>query len=187
MCIIFQNNTQSKKRNYMKLLTLLTLCTLQINASLLDITSFEADFKQTITDEKNKELKYKGHVIASKPQYATWQYTNPIEKYVYINQYQATIVEPEIEQVIVRRITNEFDFFQMIKTAKKLQENAYVTMYNNTKYTIEVNDRLIKSIIYLDQFENNVKIEFSDQKQNHKIDKSRFTPKYSTDFDLIND
>lgn len=158
-----------------------------VSASLLELNSFEADFIQSITDEKNKVLKYTGHIIASKPQNAIWQYISPIEKNIYINKYKATIVEPEIEQVIIRRIHNEFDFFRMIKEAKKVSKNNYMTMYNNTKYSIDVENGLVKSISFLDQFENKVKIEFSNQKQNHKINKSSFTPKYPIDFDVVSD
>lgn len=171
----------------MKLLLITALLSLYLNASILDLTTFEADFTQSITDDKNKVLIYKGHVIASQPQNATWKYKTPIEKDVYINRYEATIVEPEIEQVVIRRMHNEFDFFKMIKKAKKTSKDNYVTTYNNTKYTITLNKGFVKSISFLDQFENNVKIEFSNQIQNHKIDKKHFIPKYPVDFDIIND
>jgi outer membrane lipoprotein carrier protein len=171
----------------MRLLFIFVLIFNYANASLLDINSFEADFTQTITDEKNKVLKYNGHILASKPNNASWNYISPIEKQVYISKYEATIVEPEIEQVIIRRISSEFDFFQLVQTAKKISENNYVTMYNNTKYNIKTDNGLVESISFLDQFENKVKIVFSQQKQNHKIDKDKFIPKYPMDFDIIRD
>lgn len=171
----------------MKNILIIAMLITQVYASIDELFSFEADFVQSITDEKNKVLKYNGHIIASKPQNATWQYKSPIEKNVYINNFQATIVEPEIEQVIIRKIEREFDFFQMLKKAKKISKEIYLTVYNNTKYTIEINNSLVKSISFLDQFENKVKIEFLNQKQNHKIDKNIFIPKYPIDFDLVTD
>jgi len=157
------------------------------NAANIDIESFEADFEQTITDDKNKVLKYIGHIVAKKPKNAAWYYTEPLEKKIYITKYEATIVEPEIEQVIIRRFHNEFDFFQMISRAKKISINTFITVHKNTEYTIEISEGKIESVSYLDQFENKVKIVFSNQKQNHKVDKNKFIPKYPMDFDIIRD
>ena len=89
-------------------------------ASLDKIDSFKADFIQTVTDDKAKTLTYKGKVIASKPQNALWNYTDPVTKDIYINHHSITVVEPEIEQVIIRKIESSFDFFRMIQKAKKV-------------------------------------------------------------------
>lgn len=167
-------------------IALLVLCT-QAFASISSITSFEAGFTQTITDDKNKELHYKGNLIASKPQNARWTYTTPINKIIYINRYQATVVEPEIEQVIKRNIGSSFDFFEIINNAKKIDKNSYLAKYNDTSFTLEVKNDTLVSISYLDQFENSVKIVFEGQRQNQKIDRNIFTPVYPLDFDIIED
>ena len=70
----------------MKYLIVLLLVFTQSYASLDQINSFEADFIQSVTDEKNKVLTYSGHVIASKPQKALWNYIKPVEKTVYIRR-----------------------------------------------------------------------------------------------------
>ena len=171
----------------MKLFLIISMLIIQTYASILELNSFEADFTQSITDEKENTIKYKGHLKASKPQNALWSYTFPIEKSIFINKLEATIVEPEIEQVIIRRFHSEFDFFHMIKSAKKIAKDKYIATYNNIKYIINVSKNTVNSISYSDQFENKVKIKFSNQKQNHKIDKKSFIPKYSSDFDIIND
>jgi outer membrane lipoprotein carrier protein len=160
---------------------------MQLFASLEQITSFEADFTQSITDEKEKVLIYHGSIIALKPQNAKWSYTKPVHKDVYINNFKVTIVEPEIEQVIVRRLESNFDFFKIISNAKKIDENVYVAYYRDSKFSIVKNGNLIESISYLDEFENKVKITFENQKQNHDIDKSLFIPKYPLEFDIIKD
>ncbi len=49
-------------------------------ASFDNINSFQANFKQTITNEKDKSLVYTGKIVASKPQNALWSYTDPIKK-----------------------------------------------------------------------------------------------------------
>ena len=159
----------------------------QVFASLNNINTFEADFIQTITDDKKKELHYSGHLIASKPQNAKWTYIAPIEKIIYINRFQATVVEPEIEQVIKRKIQNNFDFFKMMRKAKKIDKNIYLAKYNGNSFTIEITKEVLMSISYLDQFENSIKIIFKNQKINQKIDKNLFIPKYPLSFDIIRD
>ncbi|MDQ1243808.1 MAG: outer rane lipoprotein carrier protein [Campylobacterota bacterium] len=171
----------------MKYIFLAILIAAKLFASLEDIVSFEADFTQSITDEENKTINYNGHIVASKPQNARWSYTKPIKKEVYINDFEATIVEPEIEQVIIRRIESNFDFFKMISNAKKIDSNKYIAYYQETKFTIIVKSTLIESISYLDEFENSVKIVFQNQKQNQSINEALFKPSFSEDFDIIRD
>ena len=171
----------------MKYLIITILFFTQVYASLDSINSFEADFTQSVTDEKNKVLVYSGHVIASKPQKAVWNYTKPIEKNVYINAYSVVIVEPEIEQVIVKRIKSNFDFFNMIKNAKRIKENTYEATYKNTIFTIISKNSLIQSILYKDEFDNNVKIIFKKQIQNKNIDDKKFIPDIPMEYDVIRD
>ena len=171
----------------MKQLWILLLCSGISFASIENVNSFEADFTQSVTDDKNTTLNYSGHIIASKPQNAVWTYKKPIEKDIYINQYSVTIVEPEIEQVIIRQIESNFDFFMMIKNAKKTGENIYVANYKESKFTILTENNLIKSISYKDEFENDVKIVFKNQQQNIEIDNEVFTAKYPLEFDIIRD
>jgi outer membrane lipoprotein carrier protein len=150
-----------------------------------DIKSFEADFKQTITDDKNTSISYIGHVSAIKPQTALWKYDSPVNKSVYINKYEVTLVEPDIEQVIIKRLESNFNFFNMIKNARKVDKNTYETFYKSSKFIIKQDNSLIKTISYIDEFENNVTITFTNQKKNHKINKKVFIPKFSLDFDII--
>ncbi len=171
----------------MKKTLLLLLSSIHLFASLNDVTSFDADFIQKITDDKNKVLVYKGHIVASKPQNAFWKYITPIEKNVYITKFQITIVEPEIEQVIIRKVSSDFDFFKMMKNAKKIKENLYNAHYKDTIFTISTQNSIITSISYLDEFENRVKITFSNQKQNLDIDKKVYRAKFPLDFDIVRD
>ncbi len=151
------------------------------------IDSFEADFKQIIKDDKDNVITYKGNILASKPQNAMWHYFEPVKKDVYINRFQVTIIEPEIEQVIIREVDSNFDFFKMIKNAKKIKENTFSAMHKGSKFIITTKDGLIESISYTDEFENKVKIVFENQKQNQKINKERFIPLIPDEFDIIRD
>jgi len=171
----------------MKKITLALLLSISVFASINNITSFDADFTQEITDDKSKVLTYNGHIVASKPQNALWKYFSPIEKSVYITRFEITIVEPEIEQVIIRKVSNDFDFFKMIKNAKKVKKDMYRANYKDTMFTISTKDDVIVSISYLDNFENIVKITFSKQKQNLKIDRNIYRAKFPLDYDIVRD
>ena len=171
----------------MKQIFLIAILVSEIFAFFDTIGSFQADFIQTVTDDKNKVLTYKGNILASKPQNAIWRYLTPINKDVYISSYKVTIIEPEIEQAIIRKIESNFDFFKMIENAKKSKDNIYITKFKNTSFTIFTKDNLIESISYIDEFENNVKILFENQKQNEKIDENIFIPNIPLEFDIIRD
>ncbi|MEN8303112.1 MAG: LolA-like outer membrane lipoprotein chaperone [Campylobacterota bacterium] len=171
----------------MKYIIILQMLFTMALSSILDINSFEADFKQIITDDKGKELSYSGHIVASKPQYALWSYKEPVEKNVYITPRYVTVVEPEIEQAIVRKIASDFDFFNMIKKAKKKRENIYVATLNESKYTIKLEKSMIKSISYLDEFENNVSIVFNNQSNNKIFSEDTFRAKIPVEYDIIRD
>ena len=168
------------------IITLQIMFTMAIS-SVLEMSSFEADFNQTITDDKGKELSYNGHIVASKPQYALWSYKEPVEKSVYITSQQVTVIEPEIEQAIIRKITSDFDFFNMIKKAKKKRDNIYIATLNESKYTIKLENSIVKSISYLDEFENRVDIIFSNQSKNKIYSQDIFRSKIPVEYDIIRD
>ncbi|MDQ1264325.1 MAG: outer rane lipoprotein carrier protein [Campylobacterota bacterium] len=171
----------------MKYYFLLLFLQLQLFASLDNINSFEADFTQSITDEKNKTISYTGHIVALKPDNARWTYAKPVKKDVFMNSYDVVIVESEIEQVIIRKVESNFDFFNMIANAKKIKENVFTTNYKDTVFTIVKKGALIESISYKDEFENKVHIVFKNQKQNKTIEKKLFIPSYPLEYDVIRD
>jgi len=149
------------------------------------MNSFEADFQQKITDDKNATLTYKGHIQAKKPQYALWEYKEPVEKSIYITSRKVTIIEPELEQVIIKYISSDFDFFSMMQHAKKIDENSYLAHFKEVKYKINVKDGEIISISYRDEFDNSVTILFTNQVKNRTLKKELFEPKIPLDFDII--
>ena len=171
----------------MKHIFLYLACVTLALASFDNISSFQADFTQSVTDDKKKVLSYSGTVIASKPQNAVWKYIKPINKLVYINSYKVTIIEPEIEQAIVKRIESNFDFFNMIKNAKMITKDVYIAKYKNSEFTIMTENKLIKSIAYIDEFENSVQVVFENQEQNEKIDEKIFIPHIPIEFDIVRD
>ena len=171
----------------MKHIIMTLLCSTLSFAAIDNINSFEADFTQTVTDDKNTSLNYSGYVQAKKPQNALWSYKKPVKKDVYISNRRVTIVEPEIEQVIIRRINTGFDFFKMVKNATKIAKNVYEANYKNTRFTIYLKNNLIEKISYKDEFDNSVVIQFKKQKQNTKLENDIFIAKFPLYFDIIRD
>jgi len=151
----------------------------------LHFSSFQADFIQQIDDESKKIVKYYGKVYAKKPKTALWKYTKPIQKDVYINNNAVVIVEPELEQVIMRHVKSDFDIFTLLKHAKKVGKNRYEATYKKTTFTLYFDGKNIQKLRYKDNFENLVTITFSNQKYDLKFDSNLFDPKYPKDYDLI--
>ena len=111
----------------------------------------------------------------------------PIKKEIYIRGYSITIIEPEIEQVIIKELSSKFDFFRMIKKAKKVGKSKYTTINKDIKFTIYLEKNLIKSISYIDEFDNNVEVIFTNQKQNKKINTNIFYPIIPEEYDIVRD
>ena len=156
-------------------------------ANIDSINSFEADFRQDVTNDKGNVLSYSGHIKAIKPQNALWSYQTPIKKEIYVTAYKVVIVEPEIEQAIVKVIQNDFDFFSMIKNAKEIKKNIYSATFKESKFTIKLKQKKIESITYIDEFENHVLITFTKQVQNRNIDVKTFKVSIPIEYDIIRD
>lgn len=152
-----------------------------------NIDTMKADFVQTITDDKNSTITYKGNMLAKRPNMALWHYKEPIEKSVYITAERVTIVEPELEQAIIKRLGNSIDILAILASAKRDTKNSYSVFYDNKNYYVIMQDKMIKAISYTDAFDNIVKIVFSAQQINKNIDDSRFSADIPADFDIIKD
>jgi len=171
-----------------KLIFLMFIFSLEVFGGVLqDLKTFSADFTQQIDDKENKIVTYKGKLFAKKPQTALWKYMKPIQKDVYINNHSVVIIEPDLEQVIMRNIKNDFNFFELLENAKKIGTNKYIAHYNDFEFTLIFNGKDIEKLLYKDNFENLVTITFSNQKYNEKINSSLFQPKIPKEYDVINE
>ncbi|MBU0633035.1 LolA-like outer membrane lipoprotein chaperone [bacterium] len=150
-----------------------------------NLNTFSAHFVQTVVDDKNTTIKYSGDIKAKRPNMAMWNYVEPVKKEIYINNEDLVIIEPEIEQVILKKVGSTIAFFEMLKNAKKIDNEHYVAHYENMKLHINVKGTQILSITYLDELENRVTITFSNQMENKEIDDSNFKANIPLDFDLI--
>ena len=171
----------------MKRMILAALLATSAYANLNNINSFEADFLQNITDDKGVKITYSGHITASKSQFALWQYLKPIEKSVYILSNKIVIIEPELEQVIIKHLKGNFDLFKIIHNAKKIDTNKYLAKFKDKKYIIQTENSKIKSIVYKDELENDIKITFKNQVENKKIPKERYIPHIPDEYDIVSE
>jgi outer membrane lipoprotein carrier protein len=169
----------------MRLIILTLLSTLSLFASPIDISSFHSLFTQTIIDEHKKKIVYTGELWASKPQNALWKYIKPIQKSIYINGSQLTLIEPTIEQVTVRTLSDEIDFLKIIKNAKSTDASHYKATVNGQTYTIEFSNNTLTSIFYTDSYENHIIIKFINTVTNQPIEASRFKAVIPQGFDVI--
>ena len=156
-------------------------------ADFTTMLNFQADFTQTIQDDHNKTLTYKGDVIATQPAYALWRYKKPVTKSVYVLRNKVVMIEPELEQAIIKTMQSSFDFFTLLKSAKKVAKNHYEAVFQNRVYTIMTQGEMITTIHYEDEFENRVTIKFANQQINKKINLDIFNPYIPKGFDIIRD
>lgn len=169
----------------MKYIFILTLLFNSLFAFGENIQSFEADFVQTITDEENKTLTYKGTMHSKRPNLVLWRYNEPVNKKIYINNRRAVIVEPELEQIIIKQLEGEVDFFGILSSAESVDETHYKASYKGIIFTLKETNGVIDSLAFTDQLENRVLIAFSNQRQNRSIEESLFTPTIPQGFDII--
>jgi outer membrane lipoprotein carrier protein len=150
-----------------------------------NLNTFSAHFVQTVQDEKKKVIKYSGEIKAKRPNMAMWNYTAPVKKEIYIKDQDLVVIEPEIEQAILKKVGNTIAFFEMLKNAKKIDNDTYKTKYEKLNITIHLKNNKITSITYLDELENHVSIVFTNQMENQKIEDSLFKAKIPADYDVV--
>ena len=155
------------------------------SADFQNIKTFEASFTQTIINPSGNEVKYTGLLHIQEPDKIKWQYNDPIQKFVYIKKNSVTIIEPELEQAIITKIEEEINILNLLKNAKKISENSYISLFNNVEYSLTLKNKKLQKISYKDEIENNVIISFTNVQQNHKINKDTFLFFIPFEFDII--
>jgi outer membrane lipoprotein carrier protein len=154
-------------------------------AGVLDFETISSEFKQTITSEESSNIVYTGSFYATSKGKALWIYKTPVEKKIYFNQNQVTIVEPELEQVIITNLQNIPSLTEILRGANRTDKNTYEATYDDITYTIHVKNDKIVHISYTDRLENRVTLELFNQTSNAFLDDSLFKIIIPSDFDLI--
>ena len=168
-----------------KQLLFLSLTSLLLHASELHFKTFQASFLQTIMDENSKKITYTGKIYIDGESKALWHYEAPIEKKLYFIKKSLTIIEPELEQVIMRQIQENINIYAILKRAKKVDNSTYRGSYNGKSYTLHVNSGVVEDLEYKDNFDNQVVITFENQKVDETLPKDIFSIKIPQDFDII--
>jgi len=171
----------------MRLFYTVLFCVTSLFALSETTDTMQADFVQTITDDKNSTITYRGNMLAKRPNMTMWHYREPIEKSVYVSAQNVTIVEPELEQAIIRKLDGSIDILAVLASAKREGKNSYTAYYNAKEYHLSIEGDMIKSIRYVDAFENSVSIVFDKQKINQIIDENRFKADIPKEFDIISE
>jgi len=148
----------------------------------LKYKSFESDFNQSVESE-NKTIHYQGKVYI-KDNLVFWHYTKPIEKKIWATLNKIYIYEPDLEQTTIHNISKKDNFFELLKTAKKVKNNLYVKNFDNKKIYFLIKNKMIKKIYYKDKIDNLVTLNFYNiSPKNFKLD--LFMPKYPKYVDII--
>ena len=98
----------------MKLLINLIVLNLSLFANIFDVKSFQADFKQTITNNSSKQILYSGKIYIKDTNKVLWSYKEPIVKNVFINKNKLIIDEPELEQAIISNINDDLNLVKIL-------------------------------------------------------------------------
>jgi len=140
------------------------------------------DFNQTIKSD-NKTIIYKGKLFI-KDNLIFWHYKKPIEKKIWVLQNKIYVYEPDLYQVTIYSKNKDDDFFNLLKTAKKIDNNLYVKKYNDKTIYFSIKNGLVKKIYYKDKIDNLVTLNFYNTNKGD-INKSLFKPSFESDVDII--
>ncbi len=145
----------------MRLFPLLLLASSLLFAEINLPENFQANFIQKITNPKKQVIRYSGKVRFSDEKRFKWSYVKPTKKEVCTDGFELMVVDHDLEQVSVYRITKGLDIAKILKKAKVHSKNVYVARYENKQYTIQVDSRQkLQSIAYFDDLDNKVQIVF---------------------------
>jgi len=171
----------------MRLLLIFTVALTPLFAFLDTINTYSANFTQRITDDQNKSIVYRGDLKAKRPNMAVWHYHTPVEKQLYLSKHKAIIIEPELEQAIIRDVGSDIDFFTILSKAKQITNNTYLAHYREIIFIITMKKNVIERINYEDVFENNIELIFSKQQINKPINDTVFKALIPRDYDILRD
>ena len=168
----------------MKLLLLFIVFISELFSFFENVKTFEANFSQIIRSDEEK-IVYSGKLYIQKPDSIVWIYEKPIEKYIYIRDRSVFIVEPDLEQVIIKNISPYFQITSIFENSKKLSDERYITKVENTDYLILIKNDKLHRVIYHDEVDNYIELTFYNVIYNQKIDSNIFVPKIPLDYDRI--
>ncbi|MCI6988303.1 MAG: LolA-like outer membrane lipoprotein chaperone [Campylobacter sp.] len=157
-------------------------------ANELNFDSLQGKFTQIIKS-KDSSIEYSGTFTLQNlgEQKALWNYFKPNPKTVYFSSSKVTIIEPDLEQVIITKLDKTPNLTVILNNAQKTGEDGiYKAKFDDTIYTIKFSNSLPQNIYYTDKLDNEVSINLSEVSKNLAIDASIFEPNIPSNFDIIN-
>ncbi len=163
---------------------LLTIFTVVLHAGITLPDNFESSFRQTITNDKGKVIKYSGRVYfkeykdtyvdnLNQPKILSsklfkWIYSSPTKKDVCSDGTQIIIIDHDLEQISKYLMDDGFDLENVLTVAERISTKDYKAVYKNIEYliTMDSSNRLRK-IFYVDSLDNKVRIVFFNMKYNN--------------------
>ena len=147
------------------------------------LENFQSDFTQKVTSTDGDVFIYTGSLIASNENKILWKYTTPSKKNLYFNNSKVTIIEEDLEQVIITQSDELNNFSDFLQSEEKL-ENKSIEV-NKVIYNITYKDKLPYIITYKDELENEIVITLTNQKIDQRIDSTIFMPMIPFGYDII--
>ncbi len=144
------------------------------NFTFDSLETFKANFIQTIKSTENKNIEYKGEVFIKNSGNILWKYKTPIVKNVYVNSNYVIIDEPQLEQAIYTSLQDDINLIEILKQAKKTNENEYLANIEGVDYKVYIKNSKIEKITYNDKLENFIIINFTEVINNSMIDDNIF-------------
>ncbi len=164
---------------------LLLILVIAYSYAKINIHSFHSKFIQTITNEQNKTISYAGEIWFKKPLLVKWIYTKPNYKEIYFIANQVTIVEPDLEQITIKKIHKNIDIFQMLHKAKKVEQNHFIATLQGQRFHIFLKNGILHKITYKDKLGNRNTILFLNPQQNITLSMNIFHIPFHPDWDII--
>jgi len=181
----------------------ISILSMALNATIALPESFETDFRQTITNDKDKVINYSGEVkfkqdrtvlvneygmdteISSK--LFKWSYQTPTKKEVCTDGVQLIVIDHDLEQVSRYLIDEGLELEEVLKVAQKISNKDYKALYKEVEYLITLDkDDKLKKIFYTDSLDNRVKIIFENMKYDSKtFDDRGLECEEPKDYDMI--
>ena len=111
------------------------------SSDIQNLKSFQSKFTQTITSSSSDIITYQGEVFIKSSGQILWKYKTPVKKNVYIDNSMAIVDEPELEQAIFTKLEDEINIIKLLKDAKKVDNENYISTIDGVKYSIKIKER----------------------------------------------
>jgi len=169
----------------MKVLIISLFLSYALFGNILDFKTISTNFKQIVKNKSGNEAIYKGELKIKGSDKILWSYKTPVKKNVFINKNQVIIDEPELEQAITSSLNDELNMVKIINNSKKVSQNSYENNLEDTKYTIIIENNILKSVSYKDELDNKVMILFTNFQKDVAISDSIFQFTIPKNYDVI--